>query len=235
MSLRLVFLFFYRVSFARYDAYVTSDGTNNTICSQSKPCGLFHYVIENIESGHISDDDLVIHINGSDPTINVISHNGLIYDRCIVPLTGNITFSMDPNTIHTAADWFGAGILDSCRVTDIERGLISISSSKQHQWTHVVFHHLIWDDPYPLLEAQLLYTSFHCYSCRIQNFENQYPTFQFSSEATFVNTTFYNLTGGTIIEKGWWYPPILTLKHCAMINISATFVRIEAQIRMYLH
>ena len=93
---------------ARYEAYVTSTGTNNPSCNQSAPCGVFQTVIQNIESSNIPNDDLYIHINGSNPSFVATS--------CEVTLTGNITFILDSSTITTASDWFGPGILSGCSI-----------------------------------------------------------------------------------------------------------------------
>ena len=195
MSQLLVITCLVAVSLAHYDAYVTANGTDNTICSQSTPCGLFQYVIRNIVNSHIPDDDLTIYINGSDPFAKPTeSWNEHCSD---ITLTGNITFILDPNTIHTAADWFGAGVLDSCGIDPCSwlghEYPCSYNIFTVDYGANVVFDHLVWDHWMPLLQS-LEQSTFHCVHCILQNIDTNFTTFLLSNEAIFSNSTFHNLT-----------------------------------------
>ena len=252
MSLLLVLSCIINVCFARYDAYVTSDGTNNAVCSQSKPCGLFQYVIRNIESGHISDDDLVIHINGSNATINDDSY-------CKSTFTGNITFILDPDTINSASDWFGSGVLESCSVylyNCYVRSICTYNLLTVDVGAHVSFYNLRWDHSMPFLQS-FKDSSFHCYHCRIANSFYQYPLFLLSNEATFTDSNFHGLFDFSSemnipvirlfpmsqFKASLSFPPenqetntVLTLNRCtvSMIQTKATFIDVEASNGMLL-
>ena len=187
---------------ARYDAYVTSDGTNNPSCNQSAPCGLFQYVIENIESTNIANDDLYIHINGSNPPIFLVGTDGTSY--CEMTLTGNITFIMDPNTVTTASDWFGSSILSGCDYESILRPIDSNWFSTYNLLTvaegaDVVFYDLVWDHYMPFLQS-LDGSTFHCERCLIQNINADDTTFLLANTATFRDCIFRNISVESVFE-----------------------------------
>ena len=239
MSLPVLLSIFYGVSFARHDAYVTANGADNNICTESEPCGLFQWVIRNIESGYISDEDLFIHINGSDASNSDKSY-------CNVRLTGNITFILDTNTINTSYDWFGASLLKICE--SINFWPAPLEALSLHQGAHVTFRHLIWNSPYQLLEGNQSST-FECYICRIQHItanDTNYDSalFHLAGEVQFTDSIFENLADITIFElspiaytrggiRAIQYEmdadSLLTFTHCTMSEIhDSVFIDVTA-------
>ena len=219
----------------RYDAYVTSNGTNNSLCSQSAPCGLFHFVIRNVENGYIPDDDLYIHINGSDLSVTDDSY-------CEVTLTGNITFIFDSDTIQSASDWFGSGILSLCTWGCVSGPMCTRNILTVDEGTNVAFYDLIWDHWMQFLRSSERST-FYCERCRIQNTLDKAPwMFLLSNEATFKESIFYNISSGSLIGL---YPmtilendpnfdspqtdSVLILSGCLFWDVSSTpFIDISA-------
>lgn len=218
---------------ARYNAYVTTDGTDNPSCSEPTPCGLFQYVIQNVESGNIPNDDLVISINGSNA--NIVDDS-----LCEMTLTGNITFILNPGTVSTASDWFGAGVLSSCSISYNMWMVLSYNLITVAEDSHIAFHHLVWDHDLPFLQS-LERSTFYCENCIIQNTNTGFTLFLLSNDATFNHSTFYNLDGGMIFEL---FPlkwieggdtadletdTVLTLTRCSISQISSSvFIDIEA-------
>ena len=215
---------------ARYDAYVTSDGTSNPSCTQSAPCGLFQIVIQNIESGNIPNDDLYIHINGT---------NSFIFmPQCKVLLSGKITFIFDPDTITTANDWYGEMCpIDICNgaYASCTYNLLTVG-----QDSNVAFYDLVWDNDLPLLKSAER-SSFYCERCLIQNlraiFGLTHATFLFANEATFKDSTFRNVASSPVFELfplsfDFFNPQtdsLLTFIGCTMLNISSNvFIDISA-------
>lgn len=179
-------------TYASYDAYITSDGTNNPSCNQSTPCGLFQFVIYNIESGNIPDDNLTIYISGSNlayPDANATDQ----VEYCDITLAGNITFILDTNTIRTASEWFGVGVLDSCYFTSCGSSRCTHNLLTVDEGANVEFQNLVWDHTMPLLQS-LEGSTFHCVHCTIQHIDTDQTTFLLSNEATFSHSTFFNLT-----------------------------------------
>ena len=221
---------------AKYDAYVTSDGSDNPSCNQTTPCGLFQIVIQNIESGNIPNDDLYIHINGSNHFMFNKSH-------CWVTLTGKITFIFDPNTITEANDWFGNlidedGFHGICSVVvtgPSNHALLTHNLLTVNKGATVAFYDLVWDHDIPFLKSDEK-SSFYCERCLIQNLKGWSP-FLFANEATFKDSIFRNIESSPAFEL---FPlayndftprtdSSLTFIGCTMLNISsAVFIDISA-------
>ena len=227
---------------ARYDAYVSSDGGKNPSCSQSAPCGLFQFVLQNIAIGAIPNEDLYIHINGSNPAIGV---NG----NCGETLTGNITFILDPNSITTLSDWFGAGVLNSCQSASC--GLFQRCSYHfitVAEGSNVAFYHLVWDSGFPFLRS-FEKSTFHCEHCLIHSKADD-TLFLLSNKATFTDCIFLQIISESTFEL---FPitefdetlgpqntdTLLTLTGCSVssnfssFSSTSTFIKVEVSTGMF--
>lgn len=234
---------------ARYNAFVTSNGTDNPSCNQSTPCGLFQFVISNARRGNIPNDDLYIYINGSNPFMNGTTHYYSSYgssSHCRVDLKGNITFVFDSETIRTTADWFGSSVLDLCPPDACPLFTCSHNLVLVPEGSNVTFYDLVWDISLPFLHS-LGESTFHCEGCIIRDFSGNFTTFLLAKQATFKDCVFQNITTDSLFELtpvSWLTESsfiqtqtdtVLTLTGCSVSDISSpAFIDISASFGMFI-
>ena len=93
---------------ALYKAYVDYSGDDNAFCSSANPCATFQIVLQNIQSGSISGNEIVIKISGTNPVYP--HHCAQSWNRFFID--GNITIIFDSATITSTTDWWPG--IDRC-------------------------------------------------------------------------------------------------------------------------
>lgn len=168
------------------------------------------------------DDDVRIYINGSNPNLTA---DGTYLDcQWWAHSKWNIAFILDPDTINTAADWFGAKVLSSCDISHITE-VVSYGGALLYigPYSDVSFSNLIWDHPFPLIYCS---GSFFCEKCRVQHIHSDHGTFHFRGGAVFRDSSFVNITNSEYAIKmepdSYSQHTALTLSRCNISEISSS-------------